>query len=396
MPPSRILFPFEGGLAGGSHMSALMLVEALDRARHDPLILLHRAEGTLLEDLRRRDLPWIAAPAAIAPLGKAALLLKAPARARWLRENRIDIVHSNEGLMHVAWGTAARLAGVPQLWHHRANPDARALRVVAPWTARELASVSHFSLPEGHRLARLGRAHVVRSPFALGPALADARRAAPGLRQQLDLAEDCTVVGFFGHYAARKRPILFLQALAEARRRTDRPLFGLMFGLPYDPGSAEEVDAAIERLGLGGMVRQMGFQRPIEGWMAACDINLVTAVEEPFGRTLVESMLLGTSLIAANSGGNPEAIRHGETGLLVPPDDPAAFADAIVSMTDPALRARLSTAACADAQGRFGIDTHVRQVTDIYDRLSAAGRPALRAQPVGPPGRGSASDPARP
>ena len=57
---------------------------------------------------------------------------------------------------------------------------------------------------------------------------------------------------------------------------------------------------------------------------------------------------------------------------------------------------------CADGQEQRVqmlaslFDTHVRQVTEIYDRLSAAGRPALRAQPVGPPGRGSASDPARP
>ena len=95
-----------------------------------------------------------------------------------------------------------------------------------------------------------------------------------------------------------------------------------MFGLPYDPGSAEGVSAANQRLGLSGMVRQMGFQRPVVGWMAACDINLVTAVEEPFGRTLIESMLLGTALIAADSGGIPEAIRQDETGLLVAPDDP--------------------------------------------------------------------------
>ena len=170
-----------------------------------------------------------------------------------------------------------------------------------------------------------------------------------------------------------------------------------MFGLPYDPGSAEEVSAAIQRLGLSGMVRQMGFQRPVEGWMAACDINLVTAVEEPFGRTLVESMLLGTALIAADSGGNPEAIRQDETGLLVAPDDATAFADAIVRMADPALRARLSTAARADAQDRFGIETHVRQVARIYDRLSAAGQPAARPQPDQPrQGPAPASDPARP
>ena len=78
----------------------------------------------------------------------------------------------------------------------------------------------------------------------------------------------------------------------------------------------------------------MGFRYPPEPWIAACDVLLVPAVEEPFGRSLIEAMLLGTPLIAADSGGNPEIIRHGETGYLVPPDDPDAFAERTLALLE--------------------------------------------------------------
>lgn len=366
---ARILFPFEGGLAGGSHMSALTLVERLDRHQFEPVILLHRAEGTLVEELGRRGLAWQAAGPDIAPVGRADLALRALSRARWLRRNDIDLVHTNEGLMHVAWSVAARIATVPSLWHHRANPDARGLRFVAPWTATQIVSVSHFSLPRNHRLVKQGRADVVRSPFAVTMVGSETRDDVRRHLCELGVDRDALVVGFFGHYAARKRPILFLEALALARRNLDRPIAGLMFGLPFDAGSGEAVKARIVELGLSGIVREMGFERPIEPWMAACDINLVTAVEEPFGRTLVESMLLGTGLIAARSGGNVEAIRHGETGLLVEPDDARAFADAIVRLSNPQFRSSLAAAAQSDACHRYGIEEHVRQISQIYARL---------------------------
>src|SRR3546814_14386086 len=87
--------------------------------------------------------------------------------------------------------------------------------------------------------------------------------------------------------------------------------------------------------------------------MAACDALIVTAVEEPFGRTLIEAMLLRTPVVAANSGGNPEAIRHGETGLLAPADDPEAFAGMTLGLfQNPAKE--LSHAETRSEEGRVG------------------------------------------
>src|SRR3546814_16010072 len=97
-------------------------------------------------------------------------------------------------------------------------------------------------------------------------------------------------------------------------------------------------------LGVAGHVRMRGFGHPAVPWMAACDALLVTAVDEPFGRTLIEAMLLETPVIAANSGGNPEAIEDGENGLIVPPDDPESFADAALALIDDPARAKIGRA----------------------------------------------------
>ena len=145
-----------------------------------------------------------------------------------------------------------------------------------------------------------------------------------------------------------------------------------MFGEELDPGIEARMRDAIARLDLEDAVRLMGFQRPIEPWIAACDANVVTAVDEPFGRTLIEAMLIGTPVVAAASGGNVEAIRDGQTGLLVPPDDPLAFAHAIASLLEPRRAATLTQTAAEEARQRFSVRAHAEAVAGVYRDLVAA------------------------
>jgi glycosyltransferase involved in cell wall biosynthesis len=351
-------------------MSVMLLAAHLDPSEFEPVILLHQPGGPLQTELEGRDLEWTAAPPALSGTGHAALASQLPARARFLRQAAIDIVHSNEGLMHVMWGPAARLAGVPSVWHHRGHPSARGLRWLAPLTADRLIAVSRFAAPPEGLWSAADRTAIIHSPFETGPALAEAQAAAPAIRAGLDLPQECLLLGFFGHLADRKRPLMFVHAVAAARRNLgSRPVVGLMFGDTLEPGLDAAVDAEIARLGLEGQVRRMGFCRPIEPWIAAVDANVVPAVDEPFGRTLIEAMLLGTPVVAAMSGGNIEALIDGETGLLTPPDDPNAMGAAIAQLADTSFAARLAAAAKDDALQRFGIERHVTAVTNVYRSL---------------------------
>jgi len=101
--------------------------------------------------------------------------------------------------------------------------------------------------------------------------------------------------------------------------------------------------------------------------MGGVDVLLVPAVREPFGRTLIEAMLLGTPVIATADGGNIEAIEDGVTGFLVKPEDPDAFTEPLLRLlTDPDCWQRISEVARLRAKSDYSVETHIAKITAIY------------------------------
>ena len=112
----------------------------------------------------------------------------------------------------------------------------------------------------------------------------------------------------------------------------------------------------IGRLGLERPVRLVGFQKDPHSLMRAGTVFVLPSRAEPFGLALVEAMALGLPCVATRAGGPREIIEEGVSGLLVPPDDPAALADALGRLlADPALRARLGAGARARYEDRFTV-----------------------------------------
>lgn len=89
----------------------------------------------------------------------------------------------------------------------------------------------------------------------------------------------------------------------------------------------------------------------VASWLRAADVVVVPSRREPLGLAAVEALACGTPVIAAAVGGLRDVIRDGENGLLVPPEDPTAIADALGRLSDPLLRAKLAGAARASVAG---------------------------------------------
>lgn len=373
--PLRICFPFADRAreVGGSHISALSLIKGLDRKRYEPVVMLMGQEGRVGEMFRNAGLPV----ERILPEARAESSLAVPKLLRsavhHLREGQFDIVHTNEGFMHVMWGLAARAVGAAQVWHHRGNPKAKGVRWVAPLTASKVISVSQFAAPPAAPYSAAGRCSVIHSPFDLAIAQIARSEARGQALAELELPESVALVGFFGHFSDRKRPLMFIDAIAEAREQApDLEIHGLMFGEEHDHGLHAAMAGEIRKHGLQSRIHLMGFRKPAEPWLAACDALLVPAVEEPFGRTLIEAMLLGTPVVAAASGGNIEAIDDGRTGVLAQADNPESLAQGLLSvLCNPELAQAISAEARRDALEKFGIETHVRGVEAVYDRIRA-------------------------
>lgn len=377
--PVVVAFPFAGSLVGGSHLSAAKLIQSLDRRRYQPVVIVHQLEGPLADMLRNGGIPFEPAPSTQYLNGANVwrdagfVLSQTLPFARYLRQRAVRIVHTNDGHSHATWALPTRLAGARLLWHHRKDPDDRGLRYLAPWAADRVVSVSRFAAPKPGLFSPARKVVVVHSPFDTEAAAADRTRARRTLLAELGCAPDARVMGFFGNLMARKRPLLFVDAIAEMRARApDLPLAAPIFG-----EDREDLNEAIRNRararGVADCIRLMGFRYPPERWLAACEVLLVPAVAEPFGRTLIEAMLLGTVVVAAASGGNPEAIRDGITGCLVPPDDAAAFAERILGLlAAPAVMASLADVARRDARGRFGLRQHADAIMRVYDAMLSA------------------------
>lgn len=368
-----------GDLVGGSHLSALGLIRHLDPSRFEALVVLHRTNGRHAELLREEGIAFETAPSAeplergeaprtamaVARFGRSVLLA-----ARFLRQRGVAIVHTNDGRMHISWGLAARLAGTKLLWHQRGDPTAFGARRVAPWIAHRMLSVSRFSIPPPGILSVAGRCRVVHSPFDVEGLDLDRSPCRARLVAELGCPAETRLLGCVGALIDRKRPLVFVDTIAAmCRDAPDLPVLGLFFGDALDQFD-QAVRARAAEHGISDRIHLMGFRYPGAPWLAALDALLVPAVGEPFGRTLIEAMLLGTPVIAANSGGTPEAIRDHETGRLVPPDQPEAMARAALElMHDPDQARALALAARADARARFGIERHASAVMQAYDEL---------------------------
>jgi glycosyltransferase involved in cell wall biosynthesis len=159
-----------------------------------------------------------------------------------------------------------------------------------------------------------------------------------------------------------------LEAFSLANDRIGQPWRLLIVG--RDDGIGSELGAAAGRLNIDGNVSFLGLRSDAASLMSASDVGLLSSHQEGFSNTILEGMAAGLPMIVTNVGGNAEAVADGETGLVVPPHDPAAFADAIVRVArDPALRDRYGAAGRERVGALFSSDTCVTKYQALYRGL---------------------------
>ena len=219
-----------------------------------------------------------------------------------------------------------------------------------------------------HRAAAAGGpAPVDRQRAAVAPSSADAAGAVA--------ADPARVVG---RLLLRKAPHVVLEAMRRVGEGHDVEveLGGTAFaGNEWYADQLREIASVLE---LAGRVRFSAFARP-SGRFWSGPIVVARSLHEPFGNVVVEAQLAGRPVVAAAAYGHLESITDFETGLLVPPGDVEALAEALRRLiTDPALAARLGEQARAQAVRRFSVPRDRRQIAElVHDVTRRSGRAAL-------------------
>jgi glycosyltransferase involved in cell wall biosynthesis len=163
----------------------------------------------------------------------------------------------------------------------------------------------------------------------------------------------------------RKGVDVLLRALA---RLSDASLVVVGSG-PDEP----ELRALAGSLGLDDRVHWVGWSDTPRSYIAAVDVLAVPSREEALPLVILEAMLAGRPVVASAVGSVDEAVVDGATGRLVPPDDPAALADALGALVaDAETRERMGACGRQRAVERFSLEAMARSYEALYDRLVTA------------------------
>src|SRR5207244_4140922 len=185
-------------------------------------------------------------------------------------------------------------------------------------------------------------------------------------RKELGLPPDGVIVGTVG----RLVPIKGLEWLLKAAPQVLAQFPQACFVIIGDGPLLSELKELASELGISPRVVFLGTRHDIPECLTALDLFVLPSLNEGMGRALVEAMAVGCPVVATCVGGIPDVVTDGATGLLVPPRDDRALADAILTLLrDRRLLAAYGEAAQRRVDERFDIETMVRSIERLYDEV---------------------------
>ncbi len=372
---------------GGAERGLLDMATLLRETRYRPLVVLP-GNGPLRQRLAERAIDVSCAPVVRMRRTRNALRLMRDAfrlglcarrLAGLMRRQGVAWVHSNSSTAHLYGGLAARLAGVPAVWHCRDMPTSRRLaRRMAALATRTVA----VSAAVAEALARVG-AGAAGGAQRNGPHPLDViynavdtdefreRGLRTAARREFDFDVRHFVVGMVAHMSPWKGHVLFLEMARQAAR--SRAAMGFLLGGADLFGEQARYVRRLQDLaqayGLTDRVRFAGFRDDMPAMYEAMDLLVHPALNEPFGRAVVEAMAMGRPVVALDSGGPREIVRHEVNGLLAEPD-PAALARSVLRLAaDAERRHQLARAARVDVHRRFGLERYRQDLLALYGSL---------------------------
>jgi glycosyltransferase involved in cell wall biosynthesis len=172
------------------------------------------------------------------------------------------------------------------------------------------------------------------------------------------------LIGMFGRICPWKGQDVFLRAIAKVPGVSAVIAGGALFG---EEEHEQRMKALAHELGVTHRVTFAGHVEEVIAVMAACDVVVhCSTAPEPFGRVIVESMFVGTPVIASDAGGAREIVTHGVTGQLTPMNDAPALATAISRyLEEPGWARNVASRAQAEAERRFSSSAMTSRFNEI-------------------------------
>lgn len=359
---------------GGTETQTVQVAERLHAAgSHVTVACLHTG-GPLTDRLERVGIRvvWFPTHGTLLSYYGAYQLLRL---AWFIRREKFEVVHAHDLWANLMGIPAARLAGAPlvlssqrdlaHLWWYT-PARTRVIRLIHRLSTRVITNsdavrqhvIAQFRIPS-QRVAIL-RNGVDFDRFAR--ARTDRKELFPGLPSECRLV----VVVANMHSSVKGH-----HDLVEAARSVCRQLPRVTFVLVGEGQERQKIQEHVRGSGLEGNFLFLGYRKDVPELLSCSDLSVLPSKAEGFPNAILESLAAGLPVVATRVGGTAEMIEDGVDGLLVPPKDPHALADAIVRLLrDPQLARRLARAGQEKARCQYRFDRLVRELRQIYGRLA--------------------------
>jgi glycosyltransferase involved in cell wall biosynthesis len=368
----RLAFGIDNFQIGGTELNAVRWAERLTSDRFQLTVVHFQADGPLRVRYERTGARFMHVP--LRNLYGPGALRQGIRLVRFLAREHIQVFQAHDIYTNIFGVPWARLAGVPAViasrrwWHVSPRP---VQRIANRWACRAAHRVLANSPSVAALLTReegVPPAKIVCVPNCLGE---DAFRTLPPVeraawRSRLGVPTDAVVIGIVARLDPLKDHATLLRAFARFAAAVPQAHL-LCVG---DGPLRAELTSLAQALHLDGRVRFSGTIMPAFNLHQLFDVSVLCSVTEGFPNSVLEAMAAARPLVATSVGGVPDAMRDGETGVLIPAGDPEALAAALRALVGSPQRARmLGAAAQAYARAEYHESRVIERLSAWYESL---------------------------
>jgi glycosyltransferase involved in cell wall biosynthesis len=362
--PRRVLQVITPSHMSGAEMQLARLTRRMEARGHEMPVVV-KCDSPANAEFERMGIP----------VDRRPISGKFNPRAVWAlsqaaRDYRPEIIQST--LSSASWwsGWLERLGGPPTIGHVQGFTS-------AAWHRRQSHLLAVSNAVKQHLVNQGVPGDKITVLYnALAPEEFVPRRSAADVRAELGAEKDTFVVGTIAHLSEKKGYRELLAAIPAVLSH----IRGAQFWIVGRGALRDELEQQAREQGVWRQVRFLGFRRDAADLMNAIDVFALPSHREPCALVYIEAALSAKPIVACRAGGAPESVAEGETGLLVPPRDATALANAIRALADDRdLGRRMGRAGRARALDVFSWERFIATLEGVYERVSEERRVRVAA-----------------
>jgi len=377
----RLLFLIDVLGMGGAERLLALILKYLSTERYETRVCVFRQiYGNPVADTIRQ----LGIPVDLLPLKRLRDPSAIPRLLKYCREHQFDLIHAQLDAASTLGSIAARLMHIPNVStvHILSSPAEKVrgrIRQKLLWFVQRYFCDRIIAVSEITRRHFIGISGVspdkvvtIYNGIELENFVPPKSKDSLKLRQDLGIPQQSPLLITVAMLRYPKGIQYMIQALPQILEKYPDIYYLVVGEGVYRP----DLVSLVKEMGLDERVKFTGLRQDIPDLLSAADIFVLPTLTEALPTVLAEAMASRIPIVACEVGGVPEMVKHGQNGLLVPPEDPEALAQACISLlSDETMRLFMTKAGWQIVNENFSIQRQVNNLENLYDEmLTAYGR----------------------